>query len=111
LLRVLWRSGPASAKQAHEVLLTERADASYATVLRQLQMMHTKGLLTRDEGQRPHIYAPLQAQDALQTNLLKELIAKVFAGSGKALVMAALKDHVSEQERGEIQGFLDGRAP
>ena len=48
LLRVLWRIGPADAKQAHEALLAERPEASYATVLRQLQLMHGKGLLTRD---------------------------------------------------------------
>lgn len=106
LLRVLWRSGPADAKQVHEALLAERPEASYATVLRQLQLMHGKGLLTRDESQRPQRYAPAQKQDKLQTHLLKELIAKAFAGSGKALVLAALKSHVSAKERADIQKLL-----
>lgn len=108
LLRTLWRIGPATAKQAHEALQAERPDATYATVLRQLQLMHTKGLLTRDESQRSHVYASAQAQDQLQTHLLKDLIAKAFSGSGKALVMAALKGHVSKKEREEIQRFLHG---
>lgn len=108
LLRVLWRTGPADAKQVHEASLTERPDASYATVLRQLQLMHGKGLLTRDESQRPQRYAPAQAQDKLQTHLLKDLIAKAFAGSGKALVLAALKGHVSPKERAEIEKVLRG---
>ena len=108
LLRTLWRIGPASAKQAHEALQTERPDATYATVLRQLQIMHGKGLLTRDESQRSHVYACAQAQDQLQTHLLKDLIAKAFSGSGKALVMAALKGHVSAKERDEIENFLHG---
>jgi predicted transcriptional regulator len=107
LLRVLWRLGPADAKQVHEAVLAERPEASYATVLRQLQLMHGKGLLRRDESQRPQRYAPAQAQDKLQTHLLKELIAKAFAGSGKALVLAALKGHVSAKERAEIQQLLD----
>ena len=108
LLRVLWRLGePADAKQVHEALLAERPEASYATVLRQLQVMHGKGLLARDESQRPQRYAPTQAQDKLQTRLLKDLIAKAFAGSGKALVMAALKGHVSARERDEIKKLLD----
>ena len=108
LLRVLWRLGPADAKQVHEALLAERPEASYATVLRQLQLMHAKGLLTRDESRRPQLYAPAQKQDKLQTHLLKDLIAKAFAGSGKALVLAALKGHVSAQERADIQKLLDG---
>ena len=106
LLRVLWRIGPADAKLVHESVLEERPDAGYATVLRQLQVMHGKGLLTRDESQRPQRYAPAQAQDKLQTHLLKDLIAKAFAGSGKALVLAALKSHVSAKERADIQTLL-----
>jgi predicted transcriptional regulator len=106
LLRVLWRIGAADAKQVHEAVLAERPDAGYATVLRQLQVMHSKGLLNRDESQRPQRYAPAQAQDKLQTHLLKDLIAKAFAGSGKALVLAALKSHVSAKERADIQMLL-----
>ena len=106
LLRVLWRTGPADAKLVHEAVLEERPDAVYATVLRQLQVMHGKGLLTRDESQRPQRYAPAQAQDKLQTHLLKDQIAKAFAGSGKALVLAALKSHVSATERADIQMLL-----
>ncbi len=108
LLRVLWRTGPADAKQVHQALLAERPEATYATVLRQLQLMHAKGLLTRDESRRPQLYAPAQKQDKLQTHLLKDLIAKAFAGSGKALVLAALKGHVSAKERADIQKLLGG---
>jgi hypothetical protein len=38
---------------------------------------------------------------------LKELIQKAYAGSGKELVMAALRGHVSAAERAEIQAFLE----
>ncbi|WP_348695946.1 BlaI/MecI/CopY family transcriptional regulator [Duganella fentianensis] len=108
MLRLLWASGPATAKQVHQAALASRPDMNYATVLRLLQVMHSKGILSRDESQRAHIYAPAQAQDALQTNLLKELIQKAFAGSGKALVLAALRGgHVSKKERAEIQALLD----
>jgi predicted transcriptional regulator len=106
LLQVLWRLGPADAKTVHEALLPDRPDATYATVLRQLQVMHGKGLLSRDESQRPQVYAPVHAQDKLQQSLVKDFIAKAFAGSGKALVLAALKNHVSAKERAEIRQLL-----
>lgn len=106
LLQVLWRLGPADAKAVHEALRPDRPDATYATVLRQLQVMHGKGLLTRDEAHRPHLYAPVHAQDKLQQSLVKDFIAKAFAGSGKALVLAALKNHVSAKERAEIRQLL-----
>jgi predicted transcriptional regulator len=107
MLRLLWQLGPATAKQVHQCALESRPDMAYATVLRQLQVMHTKGLLTRDESARAHVYAPAQAQDSLQTNLIKELIHKAFSGSGKELVLAALRGHVTAKERAEIQSILD----
>jgi len=106
LLKVLWQHGAMTAKQVHEIASLERPDLAYATVLRQLQIMHGKGILTRDESQRSHVYAAAQEQNSLQTNLLKDMIQKVFAGSGKALVLAALRGHVSAQERAEIEEFL-----
>jgi len=112
MLRLLFALGPATAKQVHAAALDARPDMNYATVLRLLQVMHTKGLLKRDESQRAHVYAPLQEQDAIQTNLLKELIQKAFSGSGKALVLAALRGgHVSKKERAEIQALLDQEKP
>jgi predicted transcriptional regulator len=108
LLRILWQLGPSTARQVHEAAVETRPDMGYANVLRQLQVMHTKGLLTRDESQRAHVYSPAQAQESLQTNLVKELINKAFSGSGKELVLAALRGHVSQKERDEIQAILSG---
>jgi predicted transcriptional regulator len=108
LLRVLWELGPATVKQVHLAVQADRPEATYATVLRQLQLMHAKGLLRRDESERSHVYAAAQKKNALQTNLLKELINKAFAGSGKALVLAALRGHVTQEERDEIRQILHG---
>jgi len=110
LLRVLWRLGPSTVKQVHQEVMKER-EMAYAAVLRLLQIMHGKGLLLRDESAKSHIYQPAQEQDTLQTGLLRELIHKAFSGSGKALVMAALRDgHVTNEERKEIEAFLkDGK--
>ncbi len=110
MLRLLWRLGPSTVKQVHEARIQERPDAAYATVLRLLQIMHSKGFLVRDERQRSHIYAAAAPQDSLQTNLLQDLIHKAFSGSGKALVMTALRGHVTDEERAEIQRFLEENA-
>lgn len=108
LLRTLWQLGPSSVKQVHEARQRERSDATYANVLRLLQVMHGKGLLKRDESQRSHVYMAAQRQGSLQESLLGDLIHKAFDGSGKALVMAALRSGtVSDAEREEIQRFLE----
>ena len=58
-------------------------------------------------GERSHVYAAAQSQKATQGGLLKDLIRKAFAGSGKALVLAALREgHVSKRDRAEIEALL-----
>jgi predicted transcriptional regulator len=106
LLQTLWPLGSATAKQVHQEILKQRPDVTYATVLRLMQIMHTKGLLIRDERERSHVYAPAQAQDSLQARLLKDLIQKAFSGSAKALVLAALRSGISKKEREEIEHLL-----
>jgi predicted transcriptional regulator len=106
LLRTLWRLGPSTVKEVHDATAGERENVTYANVLRLLQVMHGKGLLTRDESARSHVYAAAQAQDVMQTSLLRDLIQKAFGGSGKNLVLAALKGNVSARERAEIADLL-----
>lgn len=106
LLQVLWPLGAATARRVHEEMLKTRPKVTYATVLRLMQVMHGKGLLIRDVSERSHIYAPAHAQESLQTNLLKDLMQKAFAGSAKALVLAALKTGISATEREEIEKLL-----
>jgi predicted transcriptional regulator len=106
LLQSLWPLGSATAKQVHEAMLADKPDLAYGTVLRLMQIMHTKGILLRDESQRSHIYAPAQAQATLQSSLLKDLVQKAFAGSAKALVLAALRSGISKKEREEIEKLL-----
>lgn len=110
LLRVIWRLGPSTVRDVHCARQLERPDATYATVLRLMQVMHGKGLLTRDESERSHVYAAAHAQESLRTGLLTDLIHKAFAGSAKDLVLAALNEHVSEKEREEIRELLRSSA-
>ena len=108
LLRTLWALGPSTVKQVHEAQQRERPDLGYANVLRLMQIMHGKGLLKRDESQRAHVYAAAQQPGSMQNKLLDDFIHKAFSGSGKDLVLAALRGgSVSDAERAEIQQFLE----
>jgi predicted transcriptional regulator len=49
-----------------------------------------KGILIRDESQRSHIYAPARRRTACNEPA-EDLMQKAFAGSAKALVLAALR--------------------
>ncbi|OZI37499.1 BlaI/MecI/CopY family transcriptional regulator [Bordetella genomosp. 10] len=109
VLQTIWEIGPSTVKQVHAAMAPARPELTYANVLRLMQIMHGKGLLARDERERSHVYAAAQSQKATQGGLVKDLIRKAFAGSGKALVLAALREgHVSKQDRAEIEALLRG---
>jgi predicted transcriptional regulator len=107
ILRVLWDLGPATVRQVHEALANNR-DTGYTTTLKLMQIMADKGLVTRDESSRTHIYAATVTQEHTQRQLVKDLVDRAFGGSAKALVLRALSDEgtTAEQLR-EIRKLID----
>ena len=89
ILRVLWDAGPLSVRDIQKILNASKP-TGYTTVLKMLQIMTGKGLVERDESVRPQIYRPRSSQDRTQRLLLRDLIARAYGGSVKALVMHAL---------------------
>ncbi len=105
ILKVLWDRGPSTIKDVHGVL-TEGKDTAYTTVLRMCQVMHEKGLVTRDEAERQHVYAPVLSEAETQHGLLGDLLEKAFRGSAATLVLRAL-DRSRPEELDAVQALLD----
>ena len=61
VLRVLWERGPSTVREVYEVVFAGK-DVGYTTVLKQMQVMHRKGLLKRSERFRSHVYEASQPQ-------------------------------------------------
>ena len=107
ILRVLWERGPATVRQVHEALASTR-ETGYTTTLKLMQIMADKGLVTRDESSRTHVYAARASQEHTQRQLLNDLVERAFGGSAAELVLRALSSHkTSEQELLEIRRLLD----
>lgn len=107
ILRVLWDLGPRSVRDVHQAL-NERKPTGYTTVLKLMQIMTGKGLVERDEEQRPQIYSARYPREHTQRQLLHDLTQRAFGGSVKALVLQALTTRKStERELEEIEKLLD----
>ena len=85
ILRVLWRSGPATVRQIQEELKADRR-SGYTTVLKLLQIMTEKGLVSREESGRAHVYRPRQSQYQSQRQIVGDLLERVFGGAAEKLV-------------------------
>jgi predicted transcriptional regulator len=70
--------------------------------------MAEKGLVTRNESSRTHVYTAVVSRDRTQRQLVNDLIDRAFGGSATALVLQALSAQpASEQELGEIRRLID----
>ena len=107
ILRVLWRRGPSTVKQVHEEL-SRHSSSVYTTTLKILQIMTEKGLVTRDESQRAHLYTTRLPEEETQSQLVGDLLDRAFEGSAGRLVMRALSSRpASAGELEEIRNLLD----
>ncbi len=107
ILSLLWEKKEASVRQIHEEI-SKTKETGYTTTLKIMQIMHAKGMVSRDEKNRTHIYMPSTNQGETQKSLLKNLMTTAFGGSAKKLVMQALgQENPSKEELNEIREFLD----
>ncbi len=106
ILNVLWERGPSSVGQVHEALKASR-DTVYSTTLKMIQVMFGKGLLTRNESQRPRIYQPAKPKKQTQSQLVDHLIQKAFGGSVRKMVLSAVESKsIRPEEVTEIHQLL-----
>ena len=107
ILQVLWAGGPRTVREIQRIL-SETKPTGYTTALKMLQIMTEKGLVVRDDRQRPQTYRVRYPQEQMQSQLLHDLTQRVFGGSVKALVLQALAGRRSSpEELEEIERLLD----
>jgi predicted transcriptional regulator len=107
VLQVLWRLGPSTVREVHEAIARTKP-VGYTTVLKQMQVMQEKGLLTRSERFRAHVYEARAPRDRTQRQLVHSLLSRVFDGSARELLQSALAGRrVDREELAEIRKLLD----
>jgi predicted transcriptional regulator len=107
ILQVLWEKDKASVREVHEELLKSK-EAGYTTTLKLMQIMYEKGLVSRDDSFKTHIYRASVSKEKTQQHLLGKMINTLFGGSSTELVLQALGNHkASAAELEEIQRLLN----
>jgi BlaI family penicillinase repressor len=106
ILRVLWQRGPSTVRQVHDALNATKK-TGYTTVLKFLQIMHEKGLVSRDEAPYAHVYQASLPREEAQRTLVADLLNRAFEGSMSGLVLQALSSKkASKEELSQIRKIL-----
>lgn len=107
ILAVLWERGAGTVREVHEALEGAR-DVGYTTVLKLMQIMVEKGLVTRDESRRSHVYRPTAPPSTTRKQLVTDLVDRVFGGSTHKLMLEALGgNEVTEEELSAIRELVE----
>ncbi|WP_313191058.1 BlaI/MecI/CopY family transcriptional regulator [Sphingobacterium sp.] len=105
ILQVLWNKGQSSVRDVFETL--DKKDVGYTTILKLMQIMHDKGMVTRDTSSKTHLYKAKLVKEEIQEKMLDRMIDSVYNGSTARLVMQALgNERASKAELDEIKAFL-----
>lgn len=106
ILRVLWERGASTVRQVHEALAMR--ETGYTTTLKLMQIMADKGLVTRNETARTHVYSANAGQEQTERQLVQDLVDRAFGGSAAQLVLRALSaDGTTDAELKEIRKLID----
>jgi predicted transcriptional regulator len=108
ILDVLWELGASTVREVHQAL-NPNGQNSYTTTLKLLQIMHGKGLVTRDDSSRAHIYKPALSRLQAQDEFLQDIVHRLFRGSATRLAMRALGQvpDVDSDELSAIRNLVD----
>jgi predicted transcriptional regulator len=107
ILQILWSRGPSTVREIHDELSKEK-DVGYTSALKFLQIMTTKGLVTRSEDQRAHVYTAALPAETTKQQLASDVLQRVFRGSASQLMQHALSGRrSSKKEIEEIRRLLD----
>ena len=107
ILHILWSRGPSTVREIHEVLAKEK-DVGYTSALKFLQIMTAKGLVSRTEDQRAHVYTANQPAEKTKQQFAADVLKRVFHGSATQLMQHALSGRRgSKKEIEEMRRMLD----
>jgi BlaI family penicillinase repressor len=107
ILQIVWKKGATSVKDVHEALGGDEVNG-YTTILKLMQIMHEKGILTRQKSGKLHLYKAVPTLEKTRQQILEKMIQTVFQGSATQLILSALGNRKSSKEDlQEIKAYLE----
>lgn len=107
ILQILWENPDSSVREVVEKLGGEDSNG-YTTILKLLQIMLEKGLVTRQKLGKLHLYKAIPTKSTAQNQVVNKMIDTLFQGSASSLVMSVLgSTKSSKKELQQIREYLD----
>lgn len=107
ILQILWEKEKASVREVHNVIASTK-NVGYTTTLKLMQIMFEKGIVSRDDRAKVHIYEPTIDKNATFNAIINRITNNLFKGDKTALVKQIISaDSVSKENLEEIKTAID----
>ncbi|MCW9706097.1 BlaI/MecI/CopY family transcriptional regulator [Fodinibius salsisoli] len=107
VLHHVWELEEATVKQVRNRIL-ERREVAYTTIMTVMKNLAEKGYLKYRKDGVTYVYSPAQQPESVRSNLIGDLVNKVFKGSPKELVQTLVKSkNITEDDLNDIKNMID----
>jgi predicted transcriptional regulator len=107
ILQIIWDLEPVAVRDVYDRIAAQK-DVGYTTVLKQIQRLTEKGVLTKDDQQGTHVYRSAVKETDVKQQLAGKVLQKAFGGSALQMMMHALgHDQAKPGELEALKTWLD----
>jgi predicted transcriptional regulator len=110
ILKVLWRTGPATVRRVRDELAAVR-DLAYTSVMTMMTIMVGKGYLKRTKDGRSFIYQATYHETKATKSMLQDIVDRLFGGSTAAVMQHLLEtSDLDDEELKQIRSLINRKA-
>ena len=107
VMQTFWSHGEATAAEVRDHLAAEGLDRAYPTVANLVRLLYEKGLLEPTNSERPFRYRAVRSFEEVSSNLVQDLLVRVFGGSREQLFVRLLEQKkLTTAERRVLERIL-----
>ena len=108
VMRVFWETEDATAAEIRDSLAEQGRDLAYTTVATLIRILGDKGFLKQTNSERPYKYRAIRSFQEVSSNLLKDMVQRVFGGSREQLLIRLLdQKKLNARERKVLKQILE----
>lgn len=107
IMDALWDRGPLSVQDVQRLLPGEPSLA-YTTVQTMLNVLHRKGKVKRELKGKAFEYQATVSREKVTSQVLREVMNRLFGGSAESLVMSLVKDrHLTPERLAKLTALIE----
>lgn len=104
IMNVLWETGAANVQAVQQRIEREVA---YNTVQTMLNILHRKNKVSRTLKDRAYFYKPIVSRRQVSSQVIGDIIDRLFGGSAVSLVMSMIEtNHLAPEKLAQLNNLL-----